>query len=255
MSRVDDVKKQKEAFEQFVSGITPDMLVASTEANVYPTEGKEADGENFENTEETNDKFEIISESEHDERQRSNRANDRIRQLIEQNKQLARQVEELGRKVQAPSKTESAPTAKNIPETIDKNDIFKKIYSQNPDLLLSGIEDVSAATAKKLVKEAIAELLPTMNNLSLRDRARADGISTEALETVYSQHPELKDMSDNGYAIARDLAKASSKKINDPGLDRTRSVKSAGSTKTGGSFTKNQFEQNFLAALGATMNQ
>jgi hypothetical protein len=99
-----------------------------------------------------------------------------------------------------------------------------------------------------VAREIIAELLPALNELALKDKATSDGLSKAELDSVYEKHPELKNLPDGGYEIAKQLIgkkKTRSKSIS----NSARSTASLLTKSSGNKISKKAMQEALLAEL------
>lgn len=144
------------------------------------------------------------SHQEEQPRKRKRGAKERIQELLNK-------VSKLEEALQSRTKEEITPIAKKKAEEVFisdaelKSEIMKGISSSNLDDVYKSIEKLSEHKAKRLLKEQLSEIAPIFEDLAIEKKAKALNADTEAIKKVFSEYPELRDMGEKGFELAKKL--------------------------------------------------
>ena len=168
-------------------------------AEEYVTEPEEAG----------NETYEVVSDAEMKNRQVKKSAQERIRQLANGNKELKNKLEELERKLEEQMKAKEAAQVtaqkqQTVVPKVDERELEMKIFNKDPKIVMQGLKELIAGSAKELFVEGTEDIRSVVNKLAISNKARTDNISEVEIEAVYKKHPALRT-TPGGYDIAKEL--------------------------------------------------
>jgi len=225
-----------------IQGI-PKQTDTATETEPEESEEPTTSSEVFVTEADTEETYEVIPDAEMKNRQVKKSAQERIRQLANGNRELKEKLEELERKLEEQAKAKEAaqvqtPKQQTVVPKIDERELEMKIFNKDPKVVMQGLKELIAGSAKELFVEGTEDIRTVIDKLAVSHKARTDNISEAEIEAVYKKHPALRT-TPGGYEIAKELV---TKKNQPRAKEATISSKPATTTNNKKRVTKSESE-------------